>query len=651
MTSGQTIALLLFIFFLSLGGVVIGSRLLRVIRTGRREEGRFAGPLQRLGWLLAYGVGQKRVAAKKFGFNHLIIFYGFLLLLVANAEYVAGIFVPGFDLSFLPTPLHHALLFMADVAAFATLLAVILGLLRRTFFPPYEGGRTVETYVILAMVGLHMVAALMLTATGIGLGRLTAEPLPISTLLAQTILHGAELPTLATLSTIFWWLHGASLLIFFAVLIPFTKHLHVIAGFANCFMRSPRTVPLLQREEFAVDKPLGADHVGKLTWKDLFDPFACTQCGQCQLACPATVTGKPLNPRLVVAEVKKNLLTNSHPPLVGEGRGEVSEDAIWSCTTCGACVASCPVFIEQFPKLIKFRRYLVQMEAKFPQELITLFENMEGRSNPWGLAPAERGKWATTLGDREFDPERCEILLYVGCAGSFDARSRHVTVALITLLDAAGVRWGILGKDELCCGDSLRRLGNEYLFDVMARKNVELFKQRGVRRIVTTCPHCFSTFDNDYRQYGLELEVTHHSRFLQELLSQGRLTIPGTAREAGKVVYHDPCYLGRHNGIYDEPRAIIAAATGDKPAEVKRSRQESFCCGAGGGRMWMEEQLGSRINLERVDELLRQNPDTVCVSCPYCMTMVEDGLKDRRAGETKVKDLAELLAEACRPQG
>jgi Fe-S oxidoreductase len=222
-------------------------------------------------------------------------------------------------------------------------------------------------------------------------------------------------------------------------------------------------------------------------------------------------------------------------------------------------------------------------------------------------------------------------------------------VALITLLDAAGVRWGILGKDELCCGDSLRRLGNEYLFDVMARKNVELFKQRGVRRIVTTCPHCFSTFDNDYRQYGLELEVTHHSRFLQELLAEGRLTIPGTAREAGKVVYHDPCYLGRHNGIYDEPRAIIAAATGDKPAEVKRSRQESFCCGAGGGRMWMEEQLGSRINLERVDELLRQNPDTVCVSCPYCMTMVEDGLKDRRASETKVKDLAELLAEAFRP--
>jgi Fe-S oxidoreductase len=334
-------------------------------------------------------------------------------------------------------------------------------------------------------------------------------------------------------------------------------------------------------------------------------------------------------------------------PLIGEnGEGTVSEESIWGCTTCGACMEACPVFIEQMPKIIELRRHLVESEAKFPEELLNLFENMEGRSNPWGIAPSERTKWCNQLDVKPFDKDTTEYLLYVGCAGSFDSRAKHVSVALTQLLDKAGISWGILGKDEKCCGDSVRRLGNEFVFDKMAKENVATFIERGVTKVITQCPHCFTTLKNDYRQYGLELEVIHHSELLRNLVRDGRLTVTKATTEMGATVFHDSCYLGRHNDVYEAPREALAAATGAAPAEMERNRNNAFCCGAGGGRMWMEEHVGERINITRVKEALEQKPDTICVACPYCMTMFEDGLKDVKADTVRVRDVAEVMAEA-----
>jgi Fe-S oxidoreductase len=306
----------------------------------------------------------------------------------------------------------------------------------------------------------------------------------------------------------------------------------------------------------------------------------------------------------------------------------------------------CPVFIEHVPKLLQMRRELVENQAKFPAELLNLFENMETRTNPWGIAPGERGKWSAGINAPAFTADT-EYLFFTGCAGALESRSRQVSLATATLLDAAGVSWGILGKDEKCCGDSLRRLGNEFVFERMALENLKLFKERGVKKIITQCPHCFSTFKNDYQQFGEgpAFEVIHHSQLIPRLVAEGKLKLKKQAPQ-GSLVYHDSCYLGRHNGIYEAPRQALKAATGEAPREIPRNRERSFCCGAGGGRMWMEESLGTRINLTRVREALAEKPDTIATACPYCMTMFEDGLKDEKADEKiRVKDIAEITAE------
>jgi len=345
------------------------------------------------------------------------------------------------------------------------------------------------------------------------------------------------------------------------------------------------------------------------------------------------------------------VIKNEKPilPLIGNGQeGSVPEDAIWACTTCGACMEVCPVFIEHVPKLVGMRRNLVEMQAKFPEELLNLFENMEQRSNPWGIAPADRAKWAAGINAKPFEDGKTEYLFYVGCAGAFDARDREVTLAIAKTLDTASISWGILGRDELCCGDSLRRLGNEYVYDRMVKENIKMFQERGVKKIITECPHCYTTLKNDYRQYGVEFEVIHHVELIHNLLGEGRLKL-NRSHDLGNVVFHDSCYLGRHNEIYQVPREVIAAATGQSPTEMGRHHNRAFCCGAGGGRMWMEESVGKRINIERVEEALKEDPKTICVCCPYCMTMFEDGLKDKGADErVQVLDLAEVIVRSLK---
>ncbi len=662
MTPNQTVFATLLLVSLAVFAWGCWKRL-SLISLGKAED-RFDNIGTRFGEMLLYAFGQKRVVAKPFGINHFIIFWSFLILMVANSEFILnGLFPHTIKLIRLPFELYVPLAFMIDIASLLALIAVTVAAVRRLVAPPYPEARTLEAFAILGLIAILMLASFTLNASELAAIMLRSNADPASFLhTARKIMPVAgllagQLPPLQleTIHGAAWWAHALALFAFICYL-PNSKHMHILTAIPNCFFRrleKPNTVP---REEFSVGNTFGVDRVDHYSWKDLLDSFSCTECGRCQNVCPASITGKPLNPRAVIHDIKVNLLENGSAlkkggspqnPLIGEkGEGSVSEESIWSCTTCGACMEACPVFIEQMPKIIQLRRHLVETEAKFPEELLNLFENMEGRSNPWGIAPSERTKWCSQLDVKPFDGETMEYLFYVGCAGSFDSRNKHVSVAMAQLLDKAGISWGILGKDEKCCGDSVRRLGNEFVFDKMARENVAMFKERGVKKVVTQCPHCFSTLKNDYRQYGLELEVIHHSELLRNLVQDGALVMNKTAEGMGTTVFHDSCYLGRHNDVYDAPREVIAAAIGAAPAEMERNRNNAFCCGAGGGRMWMEEHVGERINLTRVNEALEQKPDTICVSCPYCMTMFEDGLKDVKADNVQVRDVAEVMAEA-----
>lgn len=618
-------------------------------------EDRFDKPGTRFGEMLLYAFGQKRVLAKPFGINHFVIFWSFIILLIANTEFLIHAVFPSISLAQLPDGLLLPLLLLLDIVSLLALAAVMIALVRRLVAPPYPEARTAEAFFILSLIGTLMLAYFGINAAKIAAMQeefvRAASWMPVSKAIAALIAPSAG----ETVYTFSWWAHAVALLVFMCYL-PNSKHMHILTAIPNCFFRRLDKANTQPREEFKVGNSFGVDRVDHYSWKDLLDSFSCTECGRCQNVCPASITGKPLNPRGVIHSIKVNLLENGTAlksggkltsTLIGDAaEGSVSEESIWSCTTCGACMEACPVFIEQMPKIVQLRRHLVESEAKFPEELLNLFENMEGRSNPWGIAPSERTKWCSQMDVKPFDKDTTEYLFYVGCAGSFDSRNKHVSVALAQLLDKAGISWGILGKDEKCCGDSVRRLGNEYVFDKMARENVATFIERGVTKVITQCPHCFSTLKNDYRQYGLELEIIHHSELLRRLVQDGRLLMDKTTQEMGVTVFHDSCYLGRHNDVYDAPRMLVEAATGEAPLEMERNRNNAFCCGAGGGRMWMEEHVGERINLTRVNEALEQKPETICVACPYCMTMFEDGLKDVKADKVKVRDVAEVMAEA-----
>lgn len=626
------------------------------------SEGRFDRPGERLIGMLKYAFGQKRVVQRAFGINHFLLFWAFMLLLLANGEFLLEGLFPAVSLAFLPAPLHAGLAFMFDVVSLLALACVVAALLRRCFFAPeylgneYTSPRSGEALLILGMIAILMMAFFVLHGALIAMGE-SGVSRPISGLVGGAF-GGMSYEALGTLATASWWVHAVVLLVFMNVL-PRSKHMHILTAIPNTFFRSIDKSNQVPREEFVRGKRFGVGTVEQFSWKDLLDSLTCTECGRCQDVCPAFGTGKPLNPRRIVHDIKVNLLRNGPVLKKGEIRelvlmadvqeeGTVGEEALWSCTTCGACVNVCPVLIEQMPKIIKMRRYLVQEKAQFPEELLTFFENMEQRSNPWGMAPADRAKWASQMNIRPFASGETEYLLYVGCAGSYDSRIKLVTVNLALILEKAGVSFGILGKDEKCCGDSLRRLGNEFIFDRMAKDNVQLFRDRGVKKIVTACPHCFSTFKNDYRQYGLDLEVIHHSDLVAQLLAEGRITMNRPLEELGQILFHDSCYLGRHNEVYDAPRQVLSAVSGRAPLEFERKGTSSFCCGAGGGRMWLEEMTGERINRVRVKEAMKKNPGTVCVACPYCMTMFEDGFKDEGAKDVRVKDLAEIVAEGLR---
>jgi Fe-S oxidoreductase/nitrate reductase gamma subunit len=628
-------------------------RRIGIVRIGRPDN-RFNKPAKRLWNMIYYAFFQRRVVSKTFGFNHFMLFWAFMILLLANLEFLLNGLAPEvISYSRLPDGLYFTLAVIFDIVSMLALLAVVIAVIRRLFFPPpHIEARSRDAFIILSMVAILMIAFFGLHASEIAAGtERAAGYMPISNFGASIIPTGTSVGTLETAIDIFWWIHAIVLLAFLNYL-PYSKHMHVLTAIPNCFFKSLDKIKTQSKEEFAKGNAYGVGQVEQFPWKGLFDSCACTECGRCSDVCPATFTGKALEPRLVIHDIKVNLLKNYNgqagtlPLIGGEAEGSVAEEVLWDCTTCGACMEVCPVFIEHVPRIVDMRRHLVEMKAKFPDELLTFFENMEQRSNPWGMAPTERTKWAADIDVKPFEAGRTEYLFYVGCAGAFDSRNRHTTVSLARILDKSGISWGILGREEMCCGDSLRRLGNEYVFDRMAKTNLKMFAEKGIRKIITQCPHCYTTLKNDYAQYGSNLEVVHHTEFIQKLLLENKLPLKN-ADELGKVLYHDSCYLGRYNSIFDAPRQVISRATGEAPAEMERNRESGFCCGGGGGRMWMEEQQGKLINVARVEEALQEVPDTICVACPYCMTMFEDGLKDKEADErVRVLDLAEIVARA-----
>lgn len=637
-------------------------RRFRLIALGQPDN-RFDAIGRRIWNMLFFAFGQRRVVKRTFGINHFILFWCFIILMIANVEFLLhGLLSQQIALSKLPAGTYHTLAAVFDIVSILALVTVVIAMGRRLLFPPsYINARRRDAFFILSMVAMLMIAFFGLHGAEIANGVEKAEDyMPISSAVASGIFDGVSANSLDTWAETFWWIHAIVLLGFLNYL-PYSKHMHVLTAIPNCFFKSLDKVNTQPREEFKKGNRFGTGQVSELSWKGLFDAYSCTECGRCTDICPATSTGKKLNPRLVIHDIKVNLLKNGSVltnsgkqvslPLIGDNHeGSVSEEVLWACTTCGACMEVCPVFIEHVPRIVDMRRYLVEMKAKFPEELLTFFENMEQRSNPWGIAPAERIKWTADIEVKPFEAGQTEYLFYVGCAGALDSRARRVTMSTAKILDTAGVSWGILGKEELCCGDSLRRLGNEYVFDRMVQENIKMFEAKGVKKVVTQCPHCFSTFKNDYCQYGIDLEVIHHTELIDRLIKSGKLNLKSERNGFGDIVFHDSCYLGRYNEVYEAPRHAVASATGHDIHEMHNHLDESFCCGAGGGRMWMEESPGQKnINVARTEEAMASNPKTICVCCPYCMTMFEDGLKDKDADtNVQVLDMAEIVAESLK---
>jgi len=659
MSNTENVVFALLFAVLVLAFLYSAYRLVRRIALGHPDSRLQGSWGRRFLTMLLYAFGQRRVIAKPFGFNHFFLFWGFMVLFLANAEFALNGLFPSFSFRFLGPSLYGLLTLAFDLVSLGVLVCVAIALFRRVVLQPtHIDAKSADALLILSLVAGLMIAYFGFHGSEIASGHMAGPGfMPISQKIAAPLMasfFGASLPLG---ERVFWWIHALIFLGFLNYL-PHSKHLHILTAIPACFCRSFDPAVLVPRETFSPGKTYGVSRIDEFTWKDLLDFSACTECGRCNDNCPATLSGKTLNPRYLIHDGKVNLKADGEKILHGnfdrgllplirendESPGSVGEDALWACTTCGACMANCPVFIEHVPKIVKMRRHLTENQAKFPEELRNFYESIEQRANPWGLIPQDRTKWAKGLDIPLLsEDERVEYLFYVGCAGSFDSRNRKAVIALVQALRAAGVSFGILGAEERCCGDSLRRLGNEFVFEKLAVENMELFRKYRVKKILTYCPHCYFTLKHDYRQYGLEATVLHHSEFLLDLLQDGKLRLRGED-SLGRVVIHDSCYLGRYNQIYRQPREILRMATGHNPLEMDRRLENSFCCGAGGGRMWMEESAEHRLNIHRTRQALEKSPNTIAVSCPYCMTMFEDGLKNEKASEVRVLDLAEIIA-------
>ncbi|GII31233.1 (Fe-S)-binding protein [Planotetraspora mira] len=495
------------------------------------------------------------------------------------------------------------------------------------------------------------------------------------------------LPTSEALESVGLLLHIGVMLVFLVIVVN-SKHLHIFTAPMNVlFSRRPDGLggaqemrsngKVLDFEEADPDVDVfGRGKIEDTTWKGFLDFYTCTECGRCQSQCPAWNTDKPLSPKMLILDQRdhafkvapyllmseeqrahqgQDVLALLEKPLVGED-GVIHPDVLWSCTNCGACVEQCPVDIEHIDHILDMRRYQVMIESSFPSEAGVMLKNLENKGNPWGMPEMKRAEWIEELDFEvpiidEKMPEDVEYLFWVGCAGALEDRAKKTTKAVAELLHIAGVKFGVLGPMEACTGDPARRLGMEFLFNMLAQQNIETLNEAGVKKIVATCPHCFNTLANEYPQLGGDYEVVHHTQLLSHLVEEGRLT-PITPIEE-KITYHDPCFLGRHNKVYAQPRDIMAKVPGVQTQEMHRCKDRGFCCGAGGARMWMEERIGKRINTERVEEALTTDPDTVSTACPFCLVMLGDAINEKKnSGQAKesveVVDVAQLLIKSVK---
>jgi len=588
-------------------------------------------------------LGQRKLLARIVpGLAHAFIFWGFMVLLPTILIAMIGIVDKHSTLPWLGHQGWFA--FLADTFATLVLIGVIVAVgIRKVQRPErFRGSHSGEADLILAMIATIALTLLLWHATRIALGlnECAQSATPVSNLLSHLFSDNA---LTKALERVFVWVHVLTILAFLAYL-PRSKHLHIASAAFNVWFG--RTGPGGRLEPLRFDDPdvpedeirFGAGTPPDLTWKQVLDTFSCTECGRCQDACPAFATGKVLSPKLVIMGLRDQVLAQGDGPLVPDA---VPEESVWDCVTCGACVQACPVSIEHVDHIVDLRRHLVMVDSSFPAEAEPMLRDVERASNPWGKPQSERADWAAELGVRVLEPgdPPPEVLYWVGCASSFDERARSTAQSTAKLLQAAGVDFAILGARESCTGDPARRMGNEYVFQAFAEQNVETLNDAGVTKIVANCPHCFNTLANEYPDFGGRYEVVHHSELLSELVRDGRLRT-GPAGEQS-ITYHDSCYLARHNDVRASPRELVAAV--GAPVEMERSGRNTFCCGAGGAHMWMEER-GSAINENRVREAAATGAGTLAVACPFCTVMLDDGVQSTGDG-LRVADVATLLAE------
>lgn len=684
MSSGLLKPILFTILFLVANGAFAWSiwRLVRLARLGVTHHTPIQAIGDRLKDVLVYVFFQKRVVDRKFGYNHVVIFWSFLVIGVGHLEFMLSGLFPSFNIGMLPSFPAYPILYAADVLAFVVLFAIAISLFRRIVVRPwFIAYSSLDGFAVLGQIALVQITYFVATSAGLSGVRPDLEAhasiYPISSLFAGAF-RGMELSTVSVIHEVFWWFHGLTLF-FFLNYIPYSKHQHLVGAIPNVFLREgEKPKGALHKIDFEKEgvETFGVGKVTEFTWKQLIDTYACTECGRCDLNCPATNTGKPLEPQQVIHDIKGNLYANggeilkTRPllqlltapkdfepklPLIAANQEErkigqqTSPEVLWSCTTCGACVEACPVLIDHVGAIVDMRRYLNLTMGEVSPELAKTYKNIENNSNPWGIGADKRGDWAEPLGLKLWgsseDATKYEYLFWVGCAGSYDNRAQKTVKSFTKVMDQAGIKYAILGTSEGCTGDPARRTGNEYLYDAMAKQNVQTLNDFGVKKIVTACPHCLNSLKNEYPAFGGKYEVLHHSQLIDDLVTSGRVKLDQEVMK--KAVYHDPCYLGRWNGEYEAPRRTLAAMKHLSLVEMERNKKTSMCCGAGGGQMWMEEKVGKRVNIERTEQALATGAEVIAVACPFCMTMIEDGVKAKSADETvKVMDIAELVEKA-----
>ena len=641
------------------GAVVLSlSRRFQLLRSGRADN-RFDRLGERFKHMLVYAFGQKKMFDDPVaGFYHLLIFYGFLMVSLRTVTMVIEGLFAGWEFPLLDSPLGHAYLFSKDIFELLVLVGLAVAIWRRGIQRKERVIQSWGAWLVIGFIAILMITDLTSEGARIAAGELEGSYLPISSLVARAF-AGLGPAMLQFIYGFSWWLHLITLFAF-ANELPYSKHFHVYTSIFNVFfanLDAPGKLPSMDLENIDEDSTFGISTITDFTWKQMLDMYTCTECGRCREYCPTTLTHKPLQPVLFLKSVRNELYAEQGEILGSPGDGPnasqkglvpvvVDPDVIWACTTCRWCEQACPLDISYVDKIVEMRRNLVLEKAEFPEEAQSAFRGYEVNGNPWQLPAEERGNWASDLGvplaaeaGGDF-----EYLFFVGSPGSYDDHGKKVSQALVKILQAAGVKIAILGPEEVSTGDAARRLGNEYLFQMLAQQNIETMNRYGVKKIVTNCPHAFNTLAHEYPEFGGNYEVVHGTQLVAKIVRKGKIKLTGSVDL--DLAYHDPCYLGRTNGEYDAPRFLLKAIPGMKVREAELHRETSMCCGAGGGRMWLEENLGERINQTRFTQLEASGTPDVAVACPYCFSMLSDAQNELGRERAVTYDVIELVARS-----